>query len=133
MVCEPEIVGVAAAKATVPELALNVPLFVQLPLKVKVLAPEKESIAPVCMVILLQTAVELMFGYPILPTGSDEGIITLVEARGTPPHQFPGLFQVASKAPVQVPGIQVLTYRIPEEAAVNQASNLLSAVEPVDP
>jgi hypothetical protein len=77
--CDPE-----ELKNMVLLFATSVPVFVQLPLTVKSFVPVIVSVAPVFIVMLLQTA-------PVAPmvgeNGAPEEIVTLSVAVGTaPPH-----------------------------------------------
>ena len=80
------------------------PLFIQLPLTVKVFEPVMVSDAPVLIVMLLQTAAALITG----GCGVPDGIVTFVVASGIPPHQLEAVCQSELVIPTQVPEVTVI-------------------------
>ena len=101
---------------TVLAFAVKVPLFVQLPLTVKLYEPPIDiaNVAPELIVMLLQTPpAEPMLG----ELGVPEGIVTLVDEIGTVAQpQFDGVFQSVLVVPSHIPDKQVPSYSIPVDA-----------------
>jgi len=105
---------VVPLKMTVLVFLVNVPLFVQFPLTVRVLDPVIINVELELMVILLQSPPAV----PIVGFLVTLGITTFVEVVGTPPHQFDAVFQSVLVVPVQVPGVHAVpTVRTPVAVA----------------
>jgi len=98
--------------------AVNVPLFVKLPLIFNKLVPilVNVNVAPELMVILLHNAVVAANIDGEL--GVPEGIRTFVEDVGTvPPHQFDATDQLVLVVPNHWPVTHKPTFKIPVPAA----------------
>ena len=121
----PVIVWAAPLKITVPVPPTKpaAPLeFVQFPLTVNATAPDRVTEVVDPMEILLHTAAADIVG----PVATLFGIVTLVIASGTDPHdQLPGVLHNPSAVPlVHSPGVQPLelTLTTPFEAATKYTS-----------
>src|SRR5438105_10069078 len=85
-------------KATVPEVAVNVPLFIKSPYRFRVPPAFTVTVAPPLMVRLCADAVPVITGLLGVPAL----IATSVVVPGIPPHQLPAVFQSGLTSPVQV-------------------------------
>ena len=97
------------ATVKVPAFVVKLPLLLKFPLTFNVFVPERVTVAPGLMVILLHTAAALIIGWFV-----PEVITTLSAAVGTvPEHQFDAVCQSVLVAPVHEPAIQVPKLIIP--------------------